>query len=88
MRKMTLFKVFIVLLLCFVAFGFYRGWFILSSQGGSDNGGKVGINLSVDPDKAKQDAEAVESKARELTGSSAENTPPNPTEDDSTLDNN
>jgi hypothetical protein len=87
MRKLTLFKVFIVLLLCFVAVGFYRGWFILSSQGGGDDGGKVGINLTVDPDKAKQDAQAVESKARELTGSAAEETPPNPTEDDSTLDN-
>ena len=69
-KKMTLFKVFVVLVLCVVGIGFYQGWFVLASHGGGDEGNTVEVNLTVDPDKAKEDANAVEAKAREMTGSS------------------
>ena len=60
MKKMTLFKVLIVVVLCVVGLGFYQGWFVLSSDGGnSDGDNKVDINLTLDPDKAKEDAEKV-----------------------------
>ncbi len=60
MKKMTLFKVVIVLVLCFVGLGFYQGWFVLSSRGDNSAGDhKVDINLTVDPDKAKEDAKKV-----------------------------
>ena len=81
MRKMTLFKVLVVLVLCVVGVGFYRGWFVLASHGGGNQSNKVEVHLTVDPDKAKDDAKAVEEKARELTGSAAEETPSSPSED-------
>jgi hypothetical protein len=86
MRKMTLFKVLVVLVLCVVGLGFYRGWFVLSSQGGSAGDNKVDVNLTVDPDKAKQDARMVEAKARGLTGGAAEETPPGPSENSEDLE--
>ncbi len=64
--KMTLVTVLFVLLLCVVVIGFYRGWFALSSNGADAGDGKVNINLTVDSDKAKQDAEKVKDKATEL----------------------
>jgi hypothetical protein len=64
--KMTLATVLFVLILCVVGIGFYRGWFALSSNGPDTGDGKVNINLTVDPDKAKQDAEKVKEKATEL----------------------
>jgi hypothetical protein len=82
MRKMTLFKVLVVLVLCVVGLGFYRGWFVLASHGGGDEGNKVEVQLTVDPDKAKDDATAVGAKARELTGSKSEETPSDPPEVD------
>ena len=75
MKKMTLFKAAVVLILCFVGLGFYRGWFVLSSQSSQPSDNKINVNLTVDPDKAKEDAESVETKARGLTGSSEEETP-------------
>jgi len=80
MKKMTLFKVLVVLVLCVVGVGFYRGWFVLSSHGG-DGGNKVEVNLTVDPDKAKEDAQAMETKVRGLTGNAAEETPSSSAED-------
>ena len=70
MKKMTLFKVLVVLVLCVVGVGFYQGWFVLTNHGGGEEGNKVEVNLTVDPDKAKEDAKAVEAKARELTSRS------------------
>ena len=72
MKKITLFKMLVVLVLCFVGVGFYRGWFVLSSHGSSE-GNKANVNLAVDPEKAKEDVRSVEAKARGLTH--------NPTED-------
>ena len=55
-----------VLILCVVGIGFYRGWFAMSSNGADTGDGKVNINLTMDPDKAKQDAEKMKDKATEL----------------------
>ena len=48
--------------------GFYRGWFTLSSQSGGTESNKVNINLTVDPDKAKVDAEKLKNQTKELRG--------------------
>jgi hypothetical protein len=74
MRKTSLLKVFVVLVLCVVALGFYRGWFVLSSQSGGGGGNQVDVNLTVDPDKAKEDVMAVEEKARGLATKAGEET--------------
>lgn len=71
---MKLFKVLLVLVLCVVGVGFYRGWFVLGSDDGGESG-KVEVNLTVDPEKAKDDARAVEVKAREITGGGGDETP-------------
>lgn len=51
-----------VLVLCVVGFGFYRGWFALTSPNPDSGSHKVNINLSVDPDKMKTDAKSVKDK--------------------------
>ena len=65
--KRSIFPVLIVLLLCVVAVGFYRGWFTLSSspEPGSN---KVDVKLGMDRDKMKEDAATVENKTKELVG--------------------
>jgi hypothetical protein len=70
--KMTFVKVLVALVLCLVGFGFYRGWFALSSPGRGTESNKVNINLSMDGDKVKEDAEMVKDKTAELTGKATE----------------
>ena len=60
--------VLVVLVLCVVGFGFYSGWFTLSSSGPGAESNRIDINLEVNPDKAKADAETLKAKATELTG--------------------
>ena len=55
----------VVLLLCVVGIGFYRGWFSVSSPKPGTEGDKVNINLSVDKGKMKSDANKVETKVKE-----------------------
>ena len=55
-----------LLLLCAVGFGFYRGWFALSSPSSNTESNNVNINLKVDPDKMKADATTVKEKTIEL----------------------
>lgn len=50
-----------------VSVGFFRGWFSVSGSREAV-GHKVDVNLTVDPDKVKADAETVKDKAAELTG--------------------
>jgi hypothetical protein len=57
----------LVLLLCVVAFGFYRGWFSLTSSGPGAGGNKVNISLTVDPDKMKADTKMTKGKTIEPT---------------------
>ncbi len=56
-----------VLLACVVAFGFYRGWFTLSTQP-DGQGKKVDIELTMDRDKMERDAGAVKKEASDLVG--------------------
>ena len=57
----------LVFIVCVAAVGFYRGWFTLSSkpEAGSN---KVDVNLTMDRDKMKQDAETVKEKTTEFVG--------------------
>ena len=57
-----------VLVILVVGVGFYRGWFALSRPASDAESNKVNINLAADPDKMRQDAQAVKDKATELTG--------------------
>jgi len=76
MRRLSLFNVLFIVVLCVVGIGFYRGWFVLSSHSDDNAGGhKVDVNLSVDQDKMKADVKAVEAKAKDLTGSAANAVP-------------
>ncbi|HKQ47157.1 MAG TPA: hypothetical protein VJZ71_03695 [Phycisphaerae bacterium] len=59
-------KTIVVLGLCVAALGYYRGWFTLSSHGRDGESNKVGVNLTVDPDKVKDDVGRVNQKANEL----------------------
>ncbi len=47
-----------VLVVVSVSLGFYRGWFTMSTDTALDNN-KVEVNLTVDPDKAQEDAEEL-----------------------------
>ena len=58
-------KVLFVLLLCVVGIGLYRGWFVLTSHS-RDESNKVDVNLTVDPDKAKEDAAKVKDETTDL----------------------
>lgn len=62
------YAVVIVLAICVVGFGFYRGWFVLSSPSPTEGSNQVNINLATDQDKMKDDVEIVKDKAAELTG--------------------
>jgi hypothetical protein len=56
----------IVLAVIVVVAAFFRGWVALSGPHRVPDGHKVDVNLSVDPDKLKEDAERVKEKAVEL----------------------
>ena len=58
----------LLLLICVAGIGFYRGWFSVSSHSADANSHNVDLNLRVDGDKVKADAETVREKAAELTG--------------------
>jgi hypothetical protein len=60
-----------LLLLCVVAFGFYRGWFSMSSSSPGSGSNKVNISLTVDPDKMKSDTKMVKEKTIEPTAGTA-----------------
>ena len=64
----NLIAVVLVLVICLVAFGFYRGWFGLARSGPATGGNKVDISLTVDQNKVKADAETVKEKTSELVG--------------------
>ena len=66
MRKLV--AIVVVLAVCVVGFGFYRGWFALSSPSSVAGSNDVNVNLATDTDKMKADAETVKDKAAELTG--------------------
>ena len=65
--------VLIAIAILVVGLGFYRGWFALSRPAPDAGSNKVNINLTLDPDKVKQDAETVKGKTAEFTGQAEEN---------------
>lgn len=70
---MRLLKALFVLAICVAVLGFYRGWFTLSSSGPDAESNKVDVNLTVDPDKVKEDVERVNDKAAELGNQATDN---------------
>jgi len=67
MRKLI--GVVVVLIVCVVAVGFYRGWFALSGPNRNGDGNTINVQLSVDPDKMQSDAAQAKDKATERSGS-------------------
>ena len=57
-----------VLVVVAVGLAFYMEWLVLSGPSSATESNKVNVNLTVDPDKAKEDAETVKKKATDLTG--------------------
>ena len=53
-----------LLLFIVVGVGLYRGWFNFYAE---DQPGETNVELRIDKDKIKQDAEAAQDKARKLT---------------------
>jgi hypothetical protein len=70
MRLLT--KFLVVLLICLVGIGIFRGWFSVSSTNPDAAGNKVNVNVSVDKGKIKSDVkkakEKVKEEVRELEG--------------------
>ena len=69
-------KVLLVLLLCGVAVGFYRGWFTLSSHRREENN-QVDVSLTVNPDKAREDAAIAKDKTSDLGDRAKDKMKPN-----------
>jgi hypothetical protein len=59
--KKKFLMVLLVLVLCGVGLGFSRGWFSLTSPRDTESN-KLNLNLTVDPDKMKQDAGEVRNR--------------------------
>jgi hypothetical protein len=53
----------LILVVCLVGIGLYRGWFTLSRQNAP--GDKVDIDVSVNKQKMKSDVQKVEKKVKE-----------------------
>lgn len=70
--KRNLFTLVSVLLLVVAVIGFMRGWFVVSRPEPPAGSHKVDINLTMDPDKIKADAEALKDKTAELTSKATE----------------
>ena len=64
--RFSIIKFLLLLAVVVVCVGFYRGWFVLSSSNNELNN-KADINLTVDKDKLREDAEALKRKSSELT---------------------
>ena len=52
----------ILLALCLVVIGIFRGWFTFSGPRPDPAGGRVDINVSVDPRRIDADTQKVEQK--------------------------
>jgi cell division protein FtsX len=80
--------VLLVLVLCVVGFGFYSGWFTLSSSRPGAESNRIDINLELNPDKVKADADTLKAKATELTGTASDGAqqPDDPAKDEVTSD--
>lgn len=61
-----LFAVLTVLVLVVIGIGFYRGWFALSSSEAEKGNTKVNVNLTVDREKMREDAQAAKKRTTEF----------------------
>lgn len=61
----SLLKVLIVVLVCLVGIGLYRGWFSLSRSSPDAAGDKVDVTVSVDKGKMKSDVKKAKEKVKE-----------------------
>ena len=61
---MRLLIVLVVIVAGIAAFGFYRGWFHVTSGGAAD---KSNVTLTVDKDKIQQDKNTAREKAQDLS---------------------
>jgi hypothetical protein len=60
-----LIKFLIVLVICLVGIGIFRGWFSVSSSNPDTSGNKVNVNVSVDKGKIKSDVKKAKEKVKE-----------------------
>jgi len=72
--KIRFSSILIVLLLIAVGIGFYRGWMVLTSSVEGEEGNKVEVNLTLDPEKAQQDVKSIGERARDMTSDKSEQT--------------
>lgn len=63
MRSMI--KLLVLLLICLVGIGFYRGWFSFSNLSPNTDGNRVNIDVSLDKGKMKSDIKEAEQKVKE-----------------------
>jgi hypothetical protein len=61
----SLIRVLVVLLICLIGIGLYRGWFSLLSSNPNPGGDKVNVGVSVDKGKMKSDVKDAEQKVKE-----------------------
>jgi len=66
--KSAFWKLLLILTLCVIGFGFYRGWFNMSSLSRETPTNQVGVSLTVDKDKVNSDAQSLKEKTTEFTG--------------------
>lgn len=72
MRRNSLFGFCMLLVLCIVGIGFYRGWFVISSERSTEGNNNVDVHLKVDSDKANADVKLLKAKAHDMTGSTTD----------------
>ena len=61
----TIFKLLIVLVICLVGIGIWRGWFSFLSSSGETEKDKVNVGVSVDKGKIREDVQKAKAKVGE-----------------------
>ncbi len=61
----SLIRLLVVLLICLIGIGFYRGWFSLSAGNADPEGKKVNVNMSVDKEKMRSDVKETNEKVKD-----------------------
>lgn len=65
----AVFKLLVVLVICFAGIGLYRGWFSFSSTNGDTASDKINVGVSLDKSKMKEDVSKAKAKvAGEVKG--------------------
>ena len=61
----SIFHLAVLLVVCLVGIGLYRGWFSFSKPAPEADGNKVDVNLSLDKNKMEADLHKAEQKVKE-----------------------